>query len=541
MATRRGTSARDIIRGDLGADVIYGLSGNDDLYGNGANDTLKGGTGNDHLFGGDGNDKMYGEAGVDSLTGDAGNDTLKGGLGNDRILGGKGIDTLYGEGGSDLLDGGSGADTAVFSGVWRDYSIALAGSTYTVTDNRAGSPDGVDTVTAVETFKFASGSFAAAQILNDGPVATGDSGFAASEDTDLIVRSADVLANDTDADTALGDTLSVISVQDSVNGTVALSNGNIMFTPDANFNGQASFTYTIADHAGLTSTATVTFTVAAVNDAPVAGDDVASGDEDTPITTGNVFDNDQDVDSSASITGFTDGAHGSVADNGNGTFTYTPNADFVGTDTFTYTIGDDSLSDTATVTVTVNNVNDAPVAGDDAYSGDEDTAITTGNIFDNDLDIDSSASLASFTQGAHGAVVSNGNGTFTYTPVANYFGSDTFTYTITDGALSDTATVTMTVNPVNDAPVAVDDVFTTSMNTPLNIWLKGLVSNDTDIDSASLLPAWFQGAIDNGVFDYQFGTLTFTPSTNFVGTTGFDYMVSDGDLLDTGHVTINVV
>lgn len=79
------------------------------------------------------------------------------------------------------------------------------------------------------------------------------------------------------------------------------------------------------------------------------------------------------------------------------------------------------------------------------------------------------------------------------------------------------------------------------MNTPLNIWLKGLVSNDTDIDSASLLPAWFQGAIDNGVFDYQFGTLTFTPSTNFVGTTGFDYMVSDGDLLDTGHVTINVV
>jgi VCBS repeat-containing protein len=120
---------------------------------------------------------------------------------------------------------------------------------------------------------------------------------------------------------------------------------------------------------------------------------------------------------------------------------------------------------TQAVTVTIAGANDAPVAVNDSASGDEDTAITTGNVLANDSDVDNTltaASINAFTQGAHGAVVNNGDGTFTYTPTLNFNGADSFTYTVTDGSLNSTATVNVTVNPVNDAPVAMADIEATA-------------------------------------------------------------------------------
>ena len=151
----------------------------------------------------------------------------------------------------------------------------------------------------------------------------------------------------------------------------------------------------------------------------------------------------------------------------NGTFTYTPTANFNGTDSFTYTLNDGAGgSNTATVTVTVNPVNDAPVAGNNAAAGNEDTAITTGNVLANDSDVDNTltaASITAFSQGAHGTVVNNGNGTFTYTPYANFNGTDSFTYTLNDGAGgSNTANITITVYPVDDPAVAQDDAVATT-------------------------------------------------------------------------------
>ena len=210
--------------------------------------------------------------------------------------------------------------------------------------------------------------------------------------------------------------------------------------------------------------ATVTITVTPVNDAPVAGDDVAVTTEDTAVTTGNVLANDSDVDSvlsPASITAFdaVSANGGAVVNNGDGTFTYTPALNFTGIDTFTYTVSDGALSDVATVTITVTPVNDAPVAGDDVAVTTEDTAVTTGNVLANDSDVDSVLSPASITafdavSANGGAVVNNGDGTFTYTPALNFTGIDTFTYTVSDGALSDVATVTITVTPagVNSVP-----------------------------------------------------------------------------------------
>ena len=212
MATVRGTKKRDVLKGSSGSDTITGLQGADDLYGLNGNDTLNGGSENDRLFGGLGNDKLFGEAGNDSLKGEAGNDTLTGGTGNDSLI------------------GGTGTDTAVFATSWAAATITRSGSTTRVAGNAA---NGTDTVSQVEFFKFTNGTFTAAQVLNDAPVATADAGLSMSEDATLTLTVAQLLANDTDADTLLGDTLVLQSVQDAVNGTVAVVAGSVMFTPSS--------------------------------------------------------------------------------------------------------------------------------------------------------------------------------------------------------------------------------------------------------------------------------------------------------------------
>ncbi len=180
------------------------------------------------------------------------------------------------------------------------------------------------------------------------------------EDASLVI---DVLANDSDRD---GDNLTIIAASDPTNGTVIVNeDGTITYIPDPDFNGTDQFTYTISDGNGGTSTSTVTVTVTGTNDAPVAGGDTVTANEDTPlvISAAGLLLNDSDVDGDAlSIASFTQPANGTVVDNGDGTFTYEPAPGFTGTDSFTYTISDgNGGTDTATVTVTVDPVNDAPI------------------------------------------------------------------------------------------------------------------------------------------------------------------------------------
>ena len=150
------------------------------------------------------------------------------------------------------------------------------------------------------------------------------------------------------------------------NGTVTFAGGSVTYTPNANFNGSDSFTYTVSDGNGGTDTATVNVTVNPVNDAPVANNDSATTDEDTPVTV-NVVANDTDVEGDTlTVSAVTQGANGTVTFAG-GCVTYTPNGNFNGSDSFTYTVSDgNGGTDTATVNVTVNPVNDAPVAADDS-------------------------------------------------------------------------------------------------------------------------------------------------------------------------------
>ncbi|MCP3958612.1 MAG: tandem-95 repeat protein, partial [bacterium] len=287
-----------------------------------------------------------------------------------------------------------------------------------------------------------------------------------------------VLANDSDVD---GDSLSVESVTQPTNGTAINNTTDVTYTPDADHCGIDSFSYVISDGV-LTDTATVDVTVTCVNDAPVAADDTETTNEDTAVTV-DVLANDSDVDGdSLSVESVTQPTNGTVINNTTDV-TYTPDADHCGIDSFSYVVSDGVLTDTATVDVTVTCVNDAPVAADDTEATNEDTAVTV-DVLDNDTDVDGdSLSIESVTQPANGTVTNNTTDV-TYTPDADYCGSDSFTYTAADGnGGADVATVDVTVTCVNDTPVAADDTETTNEDTAVTV---DVLANDSEVDGDSL-------------------------------------------------------
>ncbi len=415
------------------------------------------------------------------------------------------------------------------SGTW-GYSKTFNGSqpgTYTNTASasvlRAGIPTTISDTATVTVTKVNS----APNAVND--IATTD------EDTAVDIN---VLANDTDVN---GDTLSVIGTVAPGHGTVEINaNGTIKYTPNANWNGTDSFAYTISDGKRGTDTAVVTVTVNAVNDAPDAVNDTATTNEDHAVDI-NVLANDTDVEGNAlTVTGTTAPSNGIVAINANGTIKYTPNANWHGTDTFTYTISDgNGAADTATVTVRVNSVNDTPDAVNDSATTNEDTAVNV-NVLANDTDADGNTlTVTSVTAPAHGTAVINPDKTVKYTPNANWNGTDTFTYTISDGHRgTDTATVTVTVSPVQDVPDAVNDSASTGEDTSVKI---SVLSNDIDVDGDALSIVNASNPAHGRTTVNHDGTITYKPDWNWHGTDTFTYRISDGHGgTDTATVTVTV-
>ena len=382
--------------------------------------------------------------------------------------------------------------------------------------------------------------------LNDAPVANDDSA-STPEDTPVTI---DASANDSDVDGNLDPTSAKVLSGPS-NGTL-VNNGDGTFTyiPEADFNVIDSFTYEICDLDGLCDSATVSIDITPVNDTPIANDDTYSTDEDTPLTVPapGVLSNDSDVDGDAlSVNLLTSPSNGSLTQNPDGSFTYKPDANFNGQDSYTYEACDPSgACDTATVTITVNPVNDPPVASDDAINLDEDTAAiidAASNDFDVDGNLDPSS--ASVISGPfNGTLVNNGDGTFTYTPDENYFGDDSFSYEICDiDGACDTATVNITVNPVNDAPVANDDAYATQQDTALIVSAEeGLLPNDSDVDGDALNVDSYDAISQFGgsVSVNSDGSFEYTPAPGFAGYDTFTYTITDGNGYDTATVTIEV-
>ena len=312
--------------------------------------------------------------------------------------------------------------------------------TYTVEDN-----DGLASTTATVTVTV--------NAQNDAPIAAADMS-STPEDNSVNI---DVAANDSDID--VGDSVdssSIVIVTTPSSGLATVTAGQINYTPDANFNGTDTFSYTIDDSTGATSNiATVTINVTGVNDLPTASDDSATVDEDTVISI-NVLANDSDIDGTLDTTTVviqSNPANGSaIADASTGEVTYTPSANFNGSDTFTYTVQDDSngTSNVATVAVSVNSINDTPTAVTDTAVLLED-AVLMINVLGNDSDLDGTLDTTSVevvTSAVNGSTsVDAQAGTIEYTPGVDFNGSDSFTYRVADdmGALSDTATVNLTI------------------------------------------------------------------------------------------------
>ena len=358
--------------------------------------------------------------------------------------------------------------------------------------------------------------------------------FTVNEDSTTIFT---VLANDNDPE---GHTLTIISVDDPQHGATSTSGSIVTYIPDFNYHGPDLFTYTITDGHGGTDQASVSVTVNPVNDPPNAVDDTASVAEDTSNNQINVLTNDIDIDGDTlSITGVSIPSHGTA------TYTssfvrYSPSSNYNGLDSFTYTISDgQSGTDTANVTVTVTPVNDQPVANDDTATVNEDSTGNQINVLANDGDIDNDPILVSgVIQPTHGTVTFTISTVF-YTPNSNYNGGDTFTYTIIDGyGGMDTATVTVTITPLNDPPDALDDTTTVaedSSNNQINVRI-----NDIDIDGDTLSITGVSTPT-HGTATYTASYVFYSPSSNYNGPDSFTYTLSDGHAgTDTATVIVTV-
>jgi len=286
---------------------------------------------------------------------------------------------------------------------------------------------------------------------------------------------------------------------------------------------------------------------------PISENDLYSINEDSILTVDplGVLLNDVNTDSDTFIAILqTDVEFGTLTLNSDGSFTYQPNQNFDSTDSFTYVANDGiNNSNEATVTISVNSINDMPIAEDDIDSTLEDTAVTTA-VITNDYDVDGDdLHISEFdtTSTNGGSIILDDNGTLddftddklTYTPLINFVGSDTYSYTITDGTLQDTATVTITINAVNDTPTAKDDLAETLQNIPV---LIDILENDSDVEDNSLsILLIVDPSKTKGFVELKDSKVLFTPIADFVGETTFSYMASDGqNTSNSATVTVTV-
>jgi hypothetical protein len=698
----RGGGANDLLQGKNGKDRLDGNAGNDQLYGGAGPDDLRGGKGDDSLGGGLGPDKLsggsgrdialYGQRGrsvhvtigrgandgvrgehdnvrgdVEDVRGGRGSDVLVGNGAGNELFGGRGNDRLTGKGSSDVLDAGAGDDridaregagaTAAQAGavdhvicgdgedtalvdpedvVDPDCEHVTGGSTpppvnhpptgislsnSSVAENKpagttvgtlsASDPDPGDSASfalvpgagstgngsfqivgsqlrTAEVFDFeVKHTFSvrvraidhgtpAGQIVRAFTITVTDADDAPTAGAKLIggvvedgSKSVELSGSDQDGDALTFGVAQPLHGQVDTTTPAATCDGNtpnactatVVYTPDSNFNGTDTFTYTVNDGASDSAAATVSVTVDPVNDAPVASDGDVSVDEGTatPVDLGALVSDIETGDANLTYTIVSQPGHGQLTGSG-ATRTYMPAAGFSGSDSFTYKVADrgdpdncgggppacDAVqlqSQTRTVSLAVAPVNDAPHAGDTTEHLNEDGQLA----FDlSTLASDTETSPANLTYTivagpTHGSLTGGGPNR-TYAPDANFNGADSFTYTVTDrgdpdncgpagpgcaaAKTSTVGTVSLVVDPVNDGPTAADGNRTTNEGTPLPLDLGSLV-DDVETDDADLTYT-IVTAPAHGAITGTGAALTYTTTDeNFNGTDTFTYTVTD--------------
>ncbi|MGG0832011.1 Ig-like domain-containing protein [Priestia aryabhattai] len=386
--------------------------------------------------------------------------------------------------------------------------------TYTPNENYTGN----DTFTVL--ISDPSGAFIVTNVLvtvtpvNDAPVVP-DYAFVINEDTSL---NSQVVATDVDGNSLTYGLLAV-----PANGTVVVNpDGSYSYTPNENYNGVDSFSVVVSDGQGGTAISTITITILPVNDPPVGPNEITIvTPEETPVTSQIVA-----TDPDGEVLTYTlqdPPTNGVAVVNGDGTFTYTPNENYTGNDTFTVLISDPSGAFIVTnVLVIVTPVNDAPVVPDYAFVINEDTSLNSRVVA---TDVDGNPLTYGLLTGpANGTVVVNPDGSYSYTPNENYNGVDSFSVVVSDGqGGTSISTITITIQPVNDPPVGpVVVTLVTNEDTSISNQITALDPDGEVLTYALQDPPTNGVAVVNGD-----GTFTYTPNENYTGNDTFTVLISD--------------
>ena len=426
--------------------------------------------------------------------------------------------------------------SAVGSPTYGQAAIQGTQVVYTPT-NRAASYTAVFTYTVTDgTLNDTATVTVAVTADNDAPTPQNDGLLETHENSPLTIS---VLANDSDPDA--GTTLSLSSVSTPSRGQAAIQGTQIVYTPtNRTANYLATFVYTVTDSL-LSSNGEVSVIVYVNDNTPIAEDGTASTTEDTPVTGAASFDP-VDTDDAHSFELAVSPALGSAHVDAGGSWIYTPTNRIASyQDTFTFRVRDRSYhSDTGVITVSVTADNDAPIAQDDGVSTDEDTPVTVAVLSnDSDSDVGTILSLSAVGSPTYGQAAIQGT-QVVYTPTnraASY--TAVFTYTVTDGTLNDTATVTVSVTADSDTPQARDDTASTDEDTSSTT--IPVLDNDTDLDAGTTLSISAVGVPGYGQVAIQGMQVIYTPTNRTAGYTSmFTYTVTDGALTDTATVTVTV-
>ncbi|MGV3549177.1 cadherin-like domain-containing protein, partial [Rhizobium sp.] len=452
------------------------------------NDKFDAGGGNDHVLGLNGNDKILGGAGKDTLDGGAGNDTLDGGKGNDKLIGGKGNDRLIATAGNDTVDGGAGIDTVVVKGAFADAVITKTASGYTIV------LDGQTTkIKGVEFVQFDDQTVAEGKLINVAPTGTATAEIAdATEDTSFDVTLAQLTQGFTDAN---DDTLSVTGLTVTNATVVDNGDGTWTITPDANSNATININYSVTDGQASVA-ATLSVEVTATAD-PLVGAPttvLADATEDTSF----------DVTLAQLTAGFTDAdetpitvsdltvTNATVVDNGDGTWTITPDANSNETIEINYTVNSGPDSIDATLSVDVTAAEDPLVGAPATVLADatEDTSfdVTLAQLTAGFTDADETPITVSDLTVTNATVIDNGDGTWTITPDADSNETIEINYTVNSGPDSIDATLSVEVTAAEDplvgAPTTV--LADATEDTSFDVTLAQLTAGFTDADETPI-------------------------------------------------------
>ena len=355
-----------------------------------------------------------------------------------------------------------------------------------------------------------------------------------------------MLANDTDTDGNIPLTASVITTPTNALSFTLRPDGTFSYQPKLNITGLDTFTYAAIDSLGaVSSVAIATFSITSANNAPVALNDTYTVNAGSPlnITALGILSNDTDAEgNSLTASVVANSLNGSLTLNRNGSFNYTPNTGFFGSDRFTYVANDGQLnSNTATVSIRVNSI---PVALPNTYTaviGASLTVATIDGVLQNDTDADNAQLTASVvTAPSKGTLTLNTDGSFVYASTTGSSGIDTFVYQATDGlAASTPTTVTLSLR-TNTPPTANNDSYRASTDGTLSVnAIAGLLNNDSDAETpSSALTATLATGAQNGTVRLSAdGSFVYRPNPGYNGADRFTYRASDG-LSTSGLATV---